>query len=332
MKSTEYTCPRCGYKSYRRSSICRHLFQRTKTCPAIKNDIVLTDDIKKYVLENRIYKIEKPKPKTTINQTINNYNTLNAFIANMSPIDKIEEITKYYKKEIVPFERKVELMYEEDRRNVEKNVGMYDFREEDYINMIDRVTKVTNSKYEESNVLLDQNKLFIREHDDWKEFIYNYGLKIIVNMIKEYYWNAYECYLIRRIKNDAIQCQTRMKTKESLIEYYKFIGCLDIEPFIKDNHNNTVHFVADDDEYWQVPQDMAGFSLSEEFFKLYQKTKDDLSIKQKEKVQQSLIGVLKTNTKHNIKELNKSIMRVMNFDAEFQSRVAGCIIENKEEI
>jgi hypothetical protein len=48
-----------------------HLLKRKKECPATENDIELTDEIKEFILKNRIYKIPKPlktpkKPQTII--------------------------------------------------------------------------------------------------------------------------------------------------------------------------------------------------------------------------------------------------------------------------
>jgi hypothetical protein len=63
MKIIPYTCPRCDYKNKDKYSIRRHLYDRTQECPAYKNDIELTDEIKEYILKNRVYQIPKP-PKT----------------------------------------------------------------------------------------------------------------------------------------------------------------------------------------------------------------------------------------------------------------------------
>jgi hypothetical protein len=59
MAHTKYTCPRCGYDTLERNNMRKHFYKRNKIC-CIKNDIELTDDIKEYVLNNRIYKIPKP--------------------------------------------------------------------------------------------------------------------------------------------------------------------------------------------------------------------------------------------------------------------------------
>ena len=74
MSMKPYTCPRCGYETNHRTSIRNHLFNKTKCCPALENDVILTDEIKEYILANRIYKIvnalSEPVKKKTKKVTI----------------------------------------------------------------------------------------------------------------------------------------------------------------------------------------------------------------------------------------------------------------------
>jgi hypothetical protein len=62
-----YTCIRCNFRTKYKSHIINH-FNRKKNCPTIENDIELTEEIKKYILDNRIYNIPKTpkKPQTVI--------------------------------------------------------------------------------------------------------------------------------------------------------------------------------------------------------------------------------------------------------------------------
>lgn len=60
MKKEPYCCIRCGYNTVQKNHIYKHLYLLKKTCPATKNLIELTDEIKQHILDNRIYK----EPKT----------------------------------------------------------------------------------------------------------------------------------------------------------------------------------------------------------------------------------------------------------------------------
>jgi hypothetical protein len=67
----EYECYRCGYKTTHKACIRKHLYINVKICPALSKErnITLTDEIKDYILNNRIYhppEIEIIKEKNKI--------------------------------------------------------------------------------------------------------------------------------------------------------------------------------------------------------------------------------------------------------------------------
>ena len=59
-EETPYTCIRCNYSTYKKSSIKNH-FSRKNICPSSLNNIELTEDIKNEILRSRIYHIPKEK-------------------------------------------------------------------------------------------------------------------------------------------------------------------------------------------------------------------------------------------------------------------------------
>jgi hypothetical protein len=52
-----WTCPSCGYETKRRGNMQLHFYNLKKQCPRISNDITLTEEIKQYVLINRVYHV-----------------------------------------------------------------------------------------------------------------------------------------------------------------------------------------------------------------------------------------------------------------------------------
>ena len=64
-KKSKYQCIRCGYETEYKTNIHKHFFLKNEPCPQTKNQIDLTDEIKEYILKNRIYKITLPS-KTEI--------------------------------------------------------------------------------------------------------------------------------------------------------------------------------------------------------------------------------------------------------------------------
>ena len=66
-KRPNYCCIRCGYETDSKSHMHKHLFLKNTPCPQTKNNIELTDEIKQYILDNRIYLIPpKVKPIKTL--------------------------------------------------------------------------------------------------------------------------------------------------------------------------------------------------------------------------------------------------------------------------
>lgn len=104
----DYTCPRCGYKTDRKSSMEYHLVKAKNTCPILENDIELTDDIKNYILTNRIYKFHHP----------NNEKVTGKKITNKSNKDKITRtILEYTNTSAVIHKLKLEVQYYKNRKS-----------------------------------------------------------------------------------------------------------------------------------------------------------------------------------------------------------------------
>ncbi len=76
-----YECISCGYKTQKKTDMHAHLYKLKKQCPCTENDIILTDEIKEYILKNRRYVIPKPE------------------ISNVKK-DKITEIKKEYDEKV----------------------------------------------------------------------------------------------------------------------------------------------------------------------------------------------------------------------------------------
>lgn len=56
-----FACPRCDYESMYKNDMRRHLYKNKNICLPIKQDIELTDEIKKIILRDRIYRAPKAK-------------------------------------------------------------------------------------------------------------------------------------------------------------------------------------------------------------------------------------------------------------------------------
>lgn len=54
-----YHCPRCGYENHKAYNMKLHLYTKKKVCQGIESRIDLTDDVKKEILDNRVYHAPK---------------------------------------------------------------------------------------------------------------------------------------------------------------------------------------------------------------------------------------------------------------------------------
>ena len=70
-----YTCPSCGYETVQKNDMKKHFYKVLKPCPKQLNNIDLTDDIKEFILANRIYH-QPIHEADSVTQTININNTV----------------------------------------------------------------------------------------------------------------------------------------------------------------------------------------------------------------------------------------------------------------
>lgn len=315
---TPYSCVRCGYHTQYKNDIRRH-FSKKKHCPSLLVDIELTEDIKSHILENRTYHVPEPVSLPTHTQIINNYNTMNNFVSSIDPLKKIKDYMKHKNIPLIPFDRSVEMKFEKTRQKLERGHGIHSMSQDDIFEILDNVTRAENESLDDFNYYYDSDmkKLLMYESGDWKELYVSSGLKMIIRTIQDYLWNAYECYLIKKIISTD-SAFDKQKLKELITEYYTFLGCLDVEPFVKGRYNNMILHKPDDDEYWvdPSPRDIDAWSISEEYMRIYSNI--PITPRQKDKLKSDLLDIVKRNSKKNVCELNKVVMSLINMDAEFK--------------
>lgn len=90
-KNIPYCCIRCGYKTEHKTNMKHHFYKKLRPCPGSINDIVLTDEIKQSILDNRVYHLPKEKPE---NNVINTFNIKSTFFID-DIFDAPEEILNH---------------------------------------------------------------------------------------------------------------------------------------------------------------------------------------------------------------------------------------------
>ena len=317
----DYECPRCGYKSRQKKHMRQHLSTLTKDCPEVRQNITLTEDIKEHVLANRRY--VPPTPQNPLVNIVNNINTHNTIANYVNKIDVKENLTKYldFKDlELQTFETKLEDKYAAKVRRLERNGYKRGFvlEAKDLMNLIDEISSIQrdDATFEDMNVIFNNKyqKLQIYSDGIWDEYLVDNGLTRIIEIVKAYYLDTYEIYLIRRIKDGYT-------TTEHLKSYYKFIACFRTKPVIKGLADNKILYNPNDPAYDQEPafHDIAAHSLADRFYPMYQQINDDLRRVEIADMKRKVVEIIKRNSTRNIDEFNKKIVDLIRMDDGFKS-------------
>lgn len=321
-KSLEpYTCVRCGLVSNHKNNMRLHL-NKKKPCPGVLNDIELTGQVINYILDNRVYHLPKlADEQNVVHQTINNYNMMNNIISTIDPLTKLQEYIKYNNLMVLQFDDKLDKLFGAQKLKLESNVGNHMITKDDIFEIIENVTKLHNGDLSDMNFIFDHemNKIKLMNDGQWTEYFISNGLKTIIEKIKEYFWDAYESYLIRKIHNKLISLHQRQKAKELLQEYYHFLAMFEVLPYAHNTPNNKIDYVSSDDAFWECNNE--SFEFADECMTYYNKLLDDVTLKTSKAMKNDLIAMLKRISKRNVSDLNKILMQYFNVDPEFKKEL-----------
>jgi hypothetical protein len=320
----DYICPRCGYTTDRNSNMRSHMFKKKKPCPATKNVIELTDAIKQHVLDNRIYFL--PQAPQTIINNINYNNTINNYISNMDFMDKFTKYITYKNINIIDFNDNVlnrfgstmELL---DDTHASTSMSMASNASHDtvklsmneFMDILDQTTSICNDEYEGYNIHLDNTtqKLNLYEDGEWKSFLKDAGIKRVVAGIQDYFLDAYELYLVRKLFGVGCDAFQKQEVRQYLAEYYHFLACFNLMPYVNNRTNSRIltdESVSDDRD----------FTISDAMLQLYHDKLSKLTVIQRSRVHKDVYDIIKRNSKHNLDDLNKKVSELFDMDEEFR--------------
>jgi hypothetical protein len=326
----DYTCPCCGYHTSHKTNITYHLYKMKKPCPKSLNDIELTEAIKQHILQNRIYKVPQPtniQNNNTVNNIINQYNTVNNFVANMDFMDKLTKYITYNNIDLIDYSEQVEQKYERTRKRLEKNMMRdYKLTMNEFMEILDEVSSICNSNYEEYNIHFDEKtkKLKLYEDGTWQTLLQEVGVNKVITGLKYYFLDMYEFYLVRKIHSQDISPMQRQDFTEHLIQYYIFIACFNLLPHIKDKTDSYILSNGNDNGC----DDYDDYNMSEQMMKIYIKNVDKLTVSQQNKVKKDVVDIIKRNSKQNVDELNKKVASLFNMDETFKKHILNTQVEH----
>lgn len=308
-----YSCPRCGYETKRRSNMYTHLYKLKKPCPASRNDVELCNEIKEYVLTNRIYQVKSSPQECfqpTVNQTINVYNQMNNFINKMDTLEKITKYAQYNHLELLSIDDHIENTYELYVTKLDGNIFKEFYLDQSSIvDIIDTITSCT--RIETLNVIHDgtTNKLKIYNNGAWESVIFEKGVTMLVAKVQSCYLDYYEKYLLRKGYNS--NGYQKQLVRERIQEYYKFLVCFELDPVIKDQSDGDI---IDHDG-------LTTYTLLDQYFPIYQHVEANIRHCEVNKIRKHVYDVVKNNNKSNIIDLNTKMMELFSVDENFKAFV-----------
>jgi hypothetical protein len=292
----------------------KHLYKK-KQCPKRLHDIELSDEVKLYVLANRIYHIPKQQLVSPVNSTINIYNQMTNIIASMDVIERIQTLVQKTQTDLIPLESKIEQLYGDtgalltvedgDAGGWQDNM----LEKDDFYDIIERVSKTNDDTFGDIGMLFDDklNKLHIREGDAWSLERFDYGVKRVIGMLQDTYFDHYECYLIGKILNDA-NFRARQQCEELLRLYYGFIESFDLKPFACSGNSSDDELLSD-------------ASNKERFERLFKIEKDALKKVQRDKYIREVRDIIVRNAQRNKAEISKRLLSLVKADRAFMQTI-----------
>jgi hypothetical protein len=288
-------------------------FNRKTPCRNTHN-VNLTEEIKDYVYEHKVY---HPPAPSNPKQVVNNYNFLANFISKMDYDEKLEHVLGYQQQRLIDFEDGLDQRFERKLDRLDKNdyKQPYELTEKDLFGLINDVTKINSDQLNYLNVLFDKkvNRILFYSCEKWDSSIVEYGIADLVRYLQSYFLDTYEKYLIKNIHGDKFGAQARSSLKNHLEIYYRFLISVGLRSNL---YGNT-----DEDILGRTQHENSPYSLEEYYMKWFDELKKLVKQSDKNSVKKQIINILKENSVHNIQELNKSVLSIIQVDQTFREKV-----------
>jgi hypothetical protein len=282
----------------------------------------LTDNVKDYVLRNRVYRPPPAEPSVT--QCINNNIMINNYIASLDTFCKLDMVLEQNNMQLKSLDRQLRDQFEEKREQLEseprpllRKVTHLDLNE--LLKTIDVVSRLSNC-VSEFNLMLDSKNNKLRMYDgEWDDHLLEKGLGHLIDRIQEYYWDSYEEYLIHQIYVAPEGLWEAQRSMELLEEYYKFLACFKVEPYAKNKSDALLGVTAMDSDEPDV------FDTSETLMKQYRKLRDELRTGEVRDCRNKVLDILKRSTASNMETLNCKVLELFHMDPAFKQSVLNSV-------
>ena len=311
----------------------KHLYKLKKPCCATMKDIELSNEEKEKILRDRVLKPNEPVhniiQNNTMNQIINNYQQINNLIYKMNPIEKISRYNEYKALELMDFEDKIEEQYCLEVKRLDTGKIKYcQMDNNSFLCVIDTITTIQD--IDKLNIIYDEipNKIKVFSSGQWRSSLLDAGIQDMVSKIQSCYLDFYECYLLRKYYDNEISHIQKSHIRELMEDYYKFISCFDIVPYVQNKSNNEILYRSDDPRYHREikPSESDMYSIEEQWYPCYKRIKAGLMMSEVKNIKKEVSDIVKKNTRANIIELNRKMMEVIQMDEEFKNSILNDIV------
>lgn len=316
-----FVCPRCNYETKWKNTMGRHL-DRVRLCPD-KNNMILDDEIKKIILKNHVYHqpSETVEKERSVSQIVQNYNLLNKMITDMDFQEKLGYMDQYHNKRIMDIDRNLENHFEGKIKRLEDksfNTG-YFLEEPDFIKIINNLTKIDRNNLDKLSVFYQKTikRINLFDGSAWESYIEDDGVKELVSLIKSYFFDTYELYLIKNLHRETGTPLNRFQLNTCIEIYYSFIAVFGLRPIVSDYSDREILDHALDENN---PNHLAKFYLEK-----FTNIKDNIKVSDSNKLKRKIINVIRENTVHNVNELDHVLFEILKVNDRFRDQ----IIESK---
>jgi hypothetical protein len=314
-----YVCPRCNYETPLKKQMNRHFYKTKKLCPN-PNNLVLTDEIKKEVLESHVYHIPKkrekaPDTKKSDTHNINNYNLIVNYVNGLGYFEKMNYMLEYEKRSLMCFEEQLEQKFDKRVKRLEENQSTFPYflDQEGLFRIIDDATKTNPKEIEQFAIYLDKtiHRLKIHLGSEWESYMEEEGIRKLLDLIKSYFLDTYEEYLVKNYYSESSPLKQRYEIKNHLEIYYKFLSIFGLLPIVTGKEDSEIigHRLKDNGQ----------FLIEEECLKLYKEQKTDVKVSEKNAIKRKILNIVRDNTVQSIQNLNNLILDILKIDSEFKA-------------
>lgn len=306
-----YTCPRCSLQTKLKGNMERHLYKLQKMCPATHQDIELTDEIKQYILNNRVYHPPKQTQQQVIIQQINNNQQIINYIAKLDTRSKLDTYLEHTQTNLLPFEVQIEEQYKdqiEKCEDIETRLESFSIKTPNILDILNTLT--TSSNADTLNVIYDKtpNKLSIYGDGDWDTCVFEQGVQKLIDKVREGFLDDYELLLLNKMADDPFP-RERQRAREHLEEYYRFLETFEVNPLLLEFNRLVGEKREKVHEY------------NETYYGMYENIKKNMKLSKAKELKKDVYNMIKNNCNASVNDLNKKMMDIICTDEEFKNKV-----------